>query len=70
MLGKGLGNARKLVDAVGTSKLMDEVVPMRRGNFEVKVRLKWGRESGGGRGRAAVSLGTSSAESFQNGTKM
>jgi transposase len=41
MLGKGLGsNARKLVDAFGTIKSMDVVVPVKRGDVEVKVRLR------------------------------
>jgi hypothetical protein len=41
MLGKGLGsNARKLINAFGTIKLMDVVVPVRRGDMEVKVRLR------------------------------
>jgi hypothetical protein len=41
MLGKGLGsNARKLVTAFGTIKSMDVVVPVRRGDIEVKVRLR------------------------------
>jgi len=41
MLGKGLGsNARKLVNAFGTIKSMDVVVPVRRGDLEVKVRLR------------------------------
>jgi hypothetical protein len=41
MLGKGLGsNARKLVTAFGTIKSMDVVVPVRRGDMEVKVRLR------------------------------
>ena len=40
MLGKGLGsNARKLVNAFGTIKSMDVVV-VRRGDLEVKVRLR------------------------------
>jgi len=40
MLGKGLGsNARKLANAFGTIKSMDVVVPVRRGDLEVKVRL-------------------------------
>ena len=41
MLGKGLGsNARKLINAFGTIKSMDVVVPVRRGDVEVKVRLR------------------------------
>ena len=41
MLGKGLGsNARKLIHAFGTIKSMDVVVPVRRGDLEVKVRLR------------------------------
>jgi transposase len=41
MLGKGLGgNARKLINAFGTIKSMDVVVPVRRGDMEVKVRLR------------------------------
>jgi transposase len=41
MLGKGLGsNARKLINAFGTIKSMDVVVPVRRGDLEVKVRLR------------------------------
>ncbi|NBV33048.1 MAG: IS1634 family transposase [Proteobacteria bacterium] len=41
MLGKGLGsNARKLVDAFETIKSMDVVVPVKRGDVEVKVRLR------------------------------
>ena len=41
MLGKGLGsNARKLINAFGTIKSMDLVVPVRRGDLEVKVRLR------------------------------
>jgi len=41
MLGKGLGsNARKLVNAFGTIKSMDVVVPVKRGDVEVKVRLR------------------------------
>ena len=41
MLGKGLGsNARKLINAIGTIKSMDVVVPVRRGDLEVKVRLR------------------------------
>ena len=41
MLGKGLGsNARKLVNAFGTIKSMDVVVPVKRRDLEVKVRLR------------------------------
>ena len=41
MLGKGLGsNARKLINAFGTIKSMDVVVPVRRGDVAVKVRLR------------------------------
>ena len=41
MLGKGLGsNARKLVNAFETIKSMDVVVPVKRGDVEVKVRLR------------------------------
>ena len=41
MLGKGLGsNARKLINAFGTIKSMDVVMPVRRGDMEVKVRLR------------------------------
>lgn len=41
MLGKGLGsNARKLVNAFETIKSMDVVVPVKRGDLEVKVRLR------------------------------
>lgn len=41
MLGKGLGgNARKLINAFGTIQSMDVVVPVRRGDVEVKVRLR------------------------------
>ena len=41
MLGKGLGsNARKLINAFETIKSMDVVVPVRRGDLEVKVRLR------------------------------
>jgi hypothetical protein len=41
MLGKGLGsNARKLIKPFGTIKSMDVVVPVRRGDVEVKVRLR------------------------------
>lgn len=41
MLGKGLGsNARKLVNALGTIKSMDVVVPVKRRDLEVKVRLR------------------------------
>jgi len=41
MLGKGLGsNARKLVTAFGAIKSMDVVVPVKRGDLEVKVRLR------------------------------
>jgi hypothetical protein len=41
MLGKGLGsNARKLINAFGTIKSMDVVVPVRRGELEIKVRLR------------------------------
>ena len=40
MLGKGLGsNAREAINAFGTIKSMDVVVPVRRGDVEVKVRL-------------------------------
>ena len=39
MEGKGLGsNARKLVNAFGTIKSMNVVVPVKRGDLEVKVR--------------------------------
>ena len=39
--GKGLGsNARKLVKARGPIKSMDVVVPVKRGELEVKVRLR------------------------------
>ena len=41
MLGKGLGsNARKLINAIGTIKSMDVVVPVRRGDLKVEVRLR------------------------------
>jgi hypothetical protein len=41
MEGKGLGsNARKLVNAFGTIKSMNVVVPVKRGHLEVKVRLR------------------------------
>ncbi len=41
VLGKGLAsNARKLTNAFGTIKSMDVVVPVRRGDIEVKVRLR------------------------------
>jgi hypothetical protein len=41
MQGKGLGNdVRKLTDAFGTIKSMDAVVPVKRGNIEVLVRLR------------------------------
>jgi hypothetical protein len=41
MVGKGLwSNARKLINAFGTIKSMDVVVPARRGDMEVKVRLR------------------------------
>ena len=41
MEGKGFGsNARKLVNAFGMIKSMDVVVPVRRGDLEVKVRLR------------------------------
>jgi hypothetical protein len=40
MQGKGLGtNARKLINAFGTIKSMDVVVPVKRGNIQVSVRL-------------------------------
>ena len=39
--GKGLGtNARKLINAFGTIKSMDVVVPVKRGNVQVSVRLR------------------------------
>jgi transposase len=39
MEGNGLGsNARKLVNAFGTIKSMNVVVPVKRGDLEVKVR--------------------------------
>ena len=39
MLGKGLGsNARELINAIGTIKSMDVVVPVRRGDLKVEVR--------------------------------
>jgi hypothetical protein len=41
MQGKGLGNnARKLINAFGTIKSMDVVVPVKRGNVQVSVRLR------------------------------
>jgi transposase len=41
MQGKGLGsNARKLVGALGTIKSMDVVVPVKRGDLSVKLRLR------------------------------
>ncbi len=41
MLGKGLGsNARELVNAFETIKSMDVVVPTRRGDMVVKMRLR------------------------------
>ena len=41
MQGKGLGNnARKLINAFGTIKSMDVVVPVKRGNIELSVRLR------------------------------
>jgi transposase len=41
MQGKGLGtNARKLINAFGTIKSMDVVVPVKRGNIELPVRLR------------------------------
>ncbi len=41
MQGKGLGsNARKLVNAFATIKSMDVVVPVKRGDLEVKMRLR------------------------------
>ncbi len=41
MQGKGLGNnARKLINAFGTIKSMDVVVPVKRGNIQVSVRLR------------------------------
>jgi transposase len=41
MQSKGLGsNARKLINAIGTVKSMDVVVPVRRADLEVKVRLR------------------------------
>jgi hypothetical protein len=41
MLGKGLGsNARKLVTGFGTIQSMDVMMPVRRGDVEVKVRLR------------------------------
>jgi transposase len=41
MPSKGLGNkARKLVNAFGTIKMMDVVVPVKRGNLELPVRLR------------------------------
>ena len=41
MQGKGLGsNARKLVNAFGTIKSMDVVVPVKCGDLEVQVRLR------------------------------
>jgi len=43
MLGKGVGsNARKLLNASGTIKSMDVVMPVRSGDMEVKVRLRTG----------------------------
>ena len=39
--GKGLwNNARKLINAFGTIKSMDVVVPVKRGNVQVSVRLR------------------------------
>jgi hypothetical protein len=41
MQGKGLGtNARKLINAFGTMKSMDVVVPVKRWSIEVSVRLR------------------------------
>ena len=41
MQGKGLGNnAHKLINAFGTIKSMDVVVPVKRGNIELPVRLR------------------------------
>ncbi len=41
MQSKGLGsNARTLINAIGTVKSMDVVVPVRRADLEVKVRLR------------------------------
>jgi hypothetical protein len=41
MQGKGLGNnARKLINAFGTIKSMDVVVPVKRGNIELPLRLR------------------------------
>ena len=41
MQGKVLGNnARRLINAFGTIKSMDVVVPVKRGNIELPVRLR------------------------------
>ena len=43
MAGKGLGtSARRLVEAVGTIRSMDVSVPVKRGDREVRPRLRTG----------------------------
>jgi hypothetical protein len=70
MQGKGLGNnARKLINAFETIKSMDVVVPVKRGNIELPMRLRTVAKPEEDVAVLAGSLGAPSTKPFENGAK-